>query len=119
MTQLPLLDLAVIDDLSKHIGAEFTLSVLSLFIGESRGYLATIAQAGAQPSDPDRRQLASRAAHSLKSSAGQVGAAALSAAAAAVELAATDGVPDLAQAAASLQQCAEETLQAVNEFLAK
>jgi hypothetical protein len=43
---------------------------------------------------------------------------ALAALAAAVELAAGDGTPDLAQAAASLQQCVEDTVAALNEFLA-
>ena len=42
----------------------------------------------------------------------------LSALAAAVELAAGDGTPDLAQAAASLQQCVEDTVAALNEALA-
>jgi HPt (histidine-containing phosphotransfer) domain-containing protein len=119
MTQPPLIDRAVINDLSKYIGAETTRSVLTLFIAESRAYLAAIAEAGTQPSDPGRRDRARRAAHSLKSCAGQIGAASLSAAAAAVESSATDGAPDLAQAVASLRQCAEDTMHALREFLAE
>jgi HPt (histidine-containing phosphotransfer) domain-containing protein len=119
MTQPPLIDRAVIDDLAKYIGAQGTRSVLALFIVESRAYLAAIAEAGAQPSDPGRRDRARLAAHSLKSCAGQIGAASLSAAALAVERSAAAGAPDLAQAAASLHQCAEDTMRALNEFLAE
>jgi hypothetical protein len=54
----------------------------------------------------------------LKSIAGQVGAVALAALAAAVELAAGDGAADLAQTAAPLQQCVEDAIAALNEFLA-
>jgi HPt (histidine-containing phosphotransfer) domain-containing protein len=119
MTAPPLFDRAVVDDLSESIGAAATRSVLALFIRESRAYVATIAQAGTPGSDAASHDRARRAAHSLKSGAGQVGAMALAALAAAVELAAGDGAPDLARAgAASLQQCAEDTVAALNEFLA-
>lgn len=116
MTPPPIFDRAVVDDLSGVIGAAGTRSVLALFILESRAYVATIAQAGTPGSDAGSRDRARRAAHSLKSSAGQVGAMALAALAAAVELA--DGAPDLAQAAAPLQQCVEDTVAALNEALA-
>jgi HPt (histidine-containing phosphotransfer) domain-containing protein len=119
MTQPPLFDRAVIADLSKYIGAESARSVLTLFGVESRAYLAAIAEAGAQPSDPGRRERARMAAHSLKGCAGQIGAAALAAAALAVESSAAVGAPNLAQAAASLHQCAEDTMQALREFLAE
>lgn len=117
MTQLPLFDRTVIDDLSETIGVGGTRSVLALFIRESRGYVATIVEAVKPGSDAASHDRARRVAHSLKSSAGQVGAMALAARAAAVELAAGDGAPDLAQKAASLQHCAEDTVAALNEFL--
>ena len=113
MTPPPLIDRAVLDELSRIIGAQGTRTVLALFVVECRGYLATIAEAGAQPADPGHRERARRAAHSLKSCAGQIGAAALSATAAAVELAAGDPTRDLAEAAASLHQCAEDSLSAL------
>jgi HPt (histidine-containing phosphotransfer) domain-containing protein len=117
MTPPPIFDRAVVDDLSEVIGAAGTRSVLALFIRESRAYVATITQAGTPGSDAASRDRARRAAHSLKSGAGQVGAMALAALAAAAELAAGDGAPDLAQAAAPLQQCVEDTVTELNEFL--
>ena len=119
MTGPPLIDRTVIDDLFDYIGAEGTRSVLDLFIGESRTTLATIAEAGTQGCDAACRERVRRAAHSLKSGAGQIGAAALAALAEAVERAAADGAPDLAQAAASLQQCAEDTVAALAPFLSR
>jgi HPt (histidine-containing phosphotransfer) domain-containing protein len=118
MTRPPIFDRVVVEDLSEVIGAAGTRSVLALFIQESRAYVATITQAGAPSSDAASRDRARRAAHSLKSSAGQVGAMALAALAAAVELAAGDGATASAQAAAPLQQCVEDTVAALNEFLA-
>jgi HPt (histidine-containing phosphotransfer) domain-containing protein len=118
MTPPPIFDRAVIDDLSEVIGAAGTRSVLALFIRESRAYVATITQAGTPGPDARSRDRARRAAHSLKAGAGQVGAMALAALAAAVELAAGDGAPGLAQAAARLPQCVEDTVAALNEFLA-
>jgi HPt (histidine-containing phosphotransfer) domain-containing protein len=119
MTGPALIDRAVIDDLFDAIGAEGTRSVLALFVGESRATLATIAEAGGQPCDAACRERVRRAAHSLKSGAGQIGAAALAALAEAVERAAADGAPDLAQAAASLQQCAEDTVAALAPYLSR
>jgi HPt (histidine-containing phosphotransfer) domain-containing protein len=117
MTPPLLFDRTVVDDLSETIGDAGTRRVLALFIRESRAYVATIAQAVAPGSDAASHDRARRVAHSLKSSSGQVGAMALAALAAAVELAAGDGAPDLAQKAASLQQCAEDTIAALNAFL--
>jgi HPt (histidine-containing phosphotransfer) domain-containing protein len=117
MTPPLLFERAVVDNLSESIGEEGTRRVLVLFIRESRAYAATIAQAVASGSDAASHDQARRVAHSLKSSSGQVGAMALAALAAAVELAAANGAPDLAQKAAPLQQCAEETIAALNEFL--
>jgi two-component system, sensor histidine kinase and response regulator len=117
MTRPPLIDRAVIDDLFHYIGADGARSVLELFVSEGRAYRAAIAEAAGAAVDAAPRERARRAAHSLKSGAGQIGAAALAAAAAAVERAAVDGAPDLAQAAASLETCAEETMRALGPFL--
>jgi len=119
MTPPSLFDRTVLDDLSETIGVAGTRRVLALFIRESPAYVATIAQAVAPGSDAASHDRARRVAHSLKSSSGQVGAVALAALAATVELAAAGGAPDLAQKAASLQQCVEETLAALNEFLSE
>jgi len=119
MTPPSLFDRAIVDDLSETIGAAGTRRVLALFIRESRAYAATIAEAVKPGSDGASHDRARRVAHSLKSSAGQVGAMALAALAAAVELAAGDGAPDLAQKAAALQNCAEDTVAALNEFLSE
>lgn len=116
MTPPPLIDRAVIDDLVDHVGAEAVRSVLVLFAGEAEVYLATIAAAAAEPADAAGRERARRAAHSLKSGAGQIGAAALSAAAAAVERAAGGGTK-LAQAAAALKDCVAATVAALKEML--
>ncbi|HEV8680686.1 MAG TPA: Hpt domain-containing protein [Stellaceae bacterium] len=118
MTPPPLVDRAVIDDLVEQIGADAVRSVLALFIGEAGAYRAAIAEAAAQDFDAAGRERARRAAHSLKSGAGQIGAASLSAAAAAVEQATAEGAPELAQAAAALERCAAETLAALGPFLA-
>jgi HPt (histidine-containing phosphotransfer) domain-containing protein len=117
MTAPSLFDRAVLDDLSKTIGVAGTHRVLAIFIRETPTYVATIADAVAAGSDAASRDRARRVAHSLKSSSGQVGAVALAALAAAVELAATDGSPDLAQKAAPLQQCVEETIAMLKQFL--
>jgi HPt (histidine-containing phosphotransfer) domain-containing protein len=119
MTSPSLFDRAVIDDLSETIGAAGTRRVLALFIRESRANAATIAELVKPGSHVASHDRARRVAHSLKSSAGQVGAMALAALAAAIELAAEDGAPDLAQTAAALQHCAEDTVVALNEFLSE
>ncbi len=118
MTAPPLLDRPVLDDLAAAIGAEGARSVIELFLGESRGHVATIAAAAAQPDDAAGRGRARRAAHSLKSGAGQIGAAALSAAAAGVERAAAGG-GDLGGAAAALAAQASETEAALSRFLSE
>src|SRR5437763_3240858 len=102
MSEPPLLDGAVIGDLFDNIGPDGTRSVLELFVSESRAYLATIA-AAAPPADAAARERARRAAHSLKSGAGQIGAAAMAAAAAAVEHGASQNSADLAVLIAALQ----------------
>jgi HPt (histidine-containing phosphotransfer) domain-containing protein len=119
MTPPPLIDRAVIDGLFDYIGADGARSVVELFVDEGCTYRAAIAEAAGEACDTACRDRARRAAHSLKSGAGQIGAAALAAAAAAVERAAADGAPDLAQAAAALETCAAETMKALLPFLGK
>ena len=112
MTGPPLIDRAVIDDLVEAIGADGARSVIDLFIAETKDHLATIAAAAAAGADPTKRDQARRAAHSLKSGAGQVGAAAVAAAAAAVERAAGAGAT-LTEPAAALQRYVAETEEAL------
>jgi HPt (histidine-containing phosphotransfer) domain-containing protein len=106
----PLLDRAVIDDMIAHIGADALRPVVDLFIDESRRFAAQIGTAAA--AGPGQRDAARRAAHSLKSSAGQLGAAALSAQAAELERLA-EGATPLADAAAALATCVEATAAAL------
>ncbi len=119
MSDAPLIDRAILDELCDSIGAAGARSVVALFIGESRLYLATISAAAAPRCDALTREQARRAAHSLKSSAGQIGAAAMAAAAASVERAATEGAADLAQTVSALGQCAADTVRALDAFLGR
>ena len=114
----PLLDRPVLDDLVEHLGGEAVRSVANLFLGEARNYVAAIVPAAAAGTDATLRERARRAAHSLKSGAGQIGAAALAAAAAAVEHAAAENSPALAGAIAALEAQAAETATALAQFLA-
>jgi len=116
MSEAPLVDRAILDELVDSIGGDGARSVIELFIEESRGYLATIAAAAAPKNAADCEQ-ARRAAHSLKSGAGQVGAAAMAAAAAAVEQAAAENAADLAQRVAALDRCAADTAAELGLFL--
>ena len=97
------LDATVLDDLIEHIGTEPARAVIELFLGECRELTATITASQAE------RPVVGRAAHSLKSSAGQLGAAALSQAALAVESAAGSGSPALPGLIAALVECARLT----------
>jgi len=97
------LDAAVLADLIEHIGDEAARAVIELFIGECRDLTAAMTAAQAD------RAAVGRAAHSLKSSAGQLGAIALSEAALAVEDAAESGSPALSELIAALTRCAEAT----------
>ena len=106
-----MLDPEALDMLTEAIGAEAAREVIALFLGECRELTRTIAAPGADP------ETIGRAAHSLKSSAGQLGAMALSEAALAVETAASAGAPDLPQMIGALGQCAIQTRQALNEKL--
>lgn len=101
------LDSETLEVLVDAIGAEATRGVVKLFIGESRDLVAAIAASGTD------RVAIGRAAHSLKSSAGQLGAVALSAAALAVENAAHAGSAELPQLIAALDNCAAATREAL------
>jgi two-component system sensor histidine kinase/response regulator len=111
----PLLDRAVIDDLFDFIGVEAVRPVIELFLNESRELVGRIEQSAAD--DPAGREAIRRAAHSLKSGAGQVGAAAVAAAAAEVERAASVD-ESLTEPAAALQRLAAETAAAFADFRA-
>ena len=102
MSDAGLIDTAALDDLTDHIGADAVRSIVGIFLTETRELVATIMSAAT----PD---VARRAAHSLKSSAGQLGAASLSEAALAVEAAATSGASDLPTRIAALDDCARRT----------
>ena len=106
------LDAAVLDDLIEHIGADAARAVIELFIAETRELTAAIGATGASRDD------IRRAAHSLKSSAGQIGAAALSERARAVETAAAADPGLLPSLAANLSDCARETEAALTAHLA-
>jgi len=112
------LDRAVIDDMVEHIGADALRPVIELFVGESRRYVALIRQ-GASAGDPAGREVVRRAAHSLKSSAGQLGAAALAEAAAGIEHAAGDARAPLGERAAALETCAAATAVAMSGLLSE
>jgi len=106
------LDAKVLDDLIEHIGAESVREVVALFIGECRDLTLVMAAPGAN------RAAVGRAAHSLKSSAGQLGALALSDAALAVESAAGTAAAALPELVAALAECAARTEAALAERLA-
>jgi HPt (histidine-containing phosphotransfer) domain-containing protein len=97
------LDLDVLDMLIEAIGEDAARGVIALFLDECRELTAAIAAPDATPA------AIGRAAHSLKSSSGQLGATALSGAALAVETAAGTGSPQLPQLITTLRECAAET----------
>jgi HPt (histidine-containing phosphotransfer) domain-containing protein len=97
------LDAEVLDMLVDAIGEDAARGVIALFLDECRELTAAMAAPGASAAT------IGRAAHSLKSSAGQLGAMALSEAALAVESAAGTGGPELPQLIATLGACAAET----------
>jgi HPt (histidine-containing phosphotransfer) domain-containing protein len=111
MSDATVLDAGVLDDLVEHIGADAVRAVIELFIGESRDLVATMSAAGADRED------VRRAAHSLKSSAGQLGAIALAEAALAVEGAVETGTGALPAQIAALTQCAAQTEAALTARL--
>jgi len=113
MSDTPLIDTATLDDMVEYIGLEALRPVIELFMGESRDLSAAMT-AGA--GDPAQRETVRRAAHSLKSSAGQLGAAALSEAAAELERAAESGAA-LADGAALVARLSEATVFALKERL--
>jgi HPt (histidine-containing phosphotransfer) domain-containing protein len=106
-----ILDAETLDVLVEAIGDDGARGVIELFIGECQELTATIAAPGADPN------AIGRAAHSLKSSAGQLGALALSEVASAVEIAAHAGSSELPQLITGLGRCAAETQTALAETL--
>jgi|SRR5215469_670815 HPt (histidine-containing phosphotransfer) domain-containing protein len=102
-----LLDPDALDMLIEAIGEDAARGVLALFLEECRDLTALIAAPGSD------HVAIGRAAHSLKSSAGQLGAAALSEAALAVETAAADSAAALPALIAALSECATATRQAL------
>jgi HPt (histidine-containing phosphotransfer) domain-containing protein len=111
MSEAPLIDEAMLDDMVSHIGRDALRPVVELFIGESRRLAETIAASARVETGRDAMR---RAAHSLKSSAGQLGAASLSALAAEIEQAAEDGSP-LGERAAALLRCLDASVAALGE----
>ena len=107
-----ILDATVLDDLLEYIGTDAAHAVIELFIGESRELAATIGAAETPRED------VRRAAHSLKSSAGQLGASALAEAALAVEQAAETNSAELPDHIAALTASAAETESAMAARLA-
>ncbi|UKE49109.1 hybrid sensor histidine kinase/response regulator [Xanthomonas cerealis] len=80
-TPLPVLDIAVLDDLRELAGNATTAQIVEVFLGDAPQLIQRMEQATAIPQlDPLRD-----AAHTLKSSAANVGALALAAAAARIE----------------------------------
>jgi two-component system, sensor histidine kinase and response regulator len=112
MSDVPLVDAAILDELIGHIGDEAAHAVIELFIGECRDLAATI---GAPETSRDQVR---RAAHSLKSSAGQLGASALAQAALDVETAAEHGAPELRWLITNLLEFAARTETALGARLA-
>lgn len=113
MNAAPLIDEAVLGDVIEHIGRDALRSVVELFAAETETLTGRIV-AGA--TDPAGRDDVRRAAHSLKSSAGQLGATALSEAAAEIERAAESGAP-LAGLAAAVARYAAATTTALTGLL--
>ena len=106
-----ILDAETFDMLIDAIGEEGTRRVVELFLGECRELTGAIIAPGADPAT------IGRAAHSLKSSAGQLGALALSEAALAVEAAAAAGSPELPQLIVALDEGARATRKALTARL--
>jgi HPt (histidine-containing phosphotransfer) domain-containing protein len=108
-----LLDRDALDMLIEAIGEEAARGVIALFLDECRDLTVVIAASGADTI------AIGRAAHSLKSSAGQLGATALSGAALAVETAAADNAAALPTLITALGQCAAATRRAFAARLAE
>jgi HPt (histidine-containing phosphotransfer) domain-containing protein len=107
------LDVNTLDMLVEAIGEEPARGVIALFLEECRDLAAAIAAPGVDS------VAIGRAAHSLKSSAGQLGALALSEAAFAVENAASNGAPELNALIATLAEWAAATQETLAARLAQ
>lgn len=106
-----MLDPEALDLLIEAIGEDATRGVVALFIDESRDLIAAMRVPGVGHTE------IGRAAHSLKSSAGQLGAMALSEAALVVEMAASNGEAALPPLIAALDECAVATRVEFAELL--
>ncbi|MDR6674142.1 ATP-binding protein [Xanthomonas sp. 1678] len=80
-TPLPVLDIAVLDELRELAGSATTAQIVELFLGDAPQLIQRLEQAAVTPQLEPLRD----AAHTLKSSAANVGALALSAAALRIE----------------------------------
>lgn len=107
----PVLDAEVLGMLTEAIGEDAARGVIALFLDECRELTAAMTAPGASAA------AMGRAAHSLKSSAGQLGAMALSEAALAVETAAFARPADLPGLVAALGERAAETQKALADKL--
>jgi HPt (histidine-containing phosphotransfer) domain-containing protein len=104
----------VLDDLFEHIGADPARSIIEMFLGEARDFVRNI---NAAAPDNAGREQARRAAHSLKSSSGQLGASLLAAAAEQVEHAAAQKNTEFPALVTALQECASKTEAALIDLL--
>jgi HPt (histidine-containing phosphotransfer) domain-containing protein len=111
MSDAPVLDAQVLDDLIEHIGADAVRSIVEIFIDETRDLVTAIGSAATS-------DIARRAAHSLKSSAGQLGASSLADLAQEVESAAEAGSAALPGLVSGLLDCAARTEAALAARLA-
>lgn len=111
MSAALILDTTVLAELTAAIGADALHSIIEIFLQECRELAATI-NGAASP------EIAGRAAHSLKSSAGQLGASALAEAALAVETAAKSDAAALPALISRLLDCAARSQSALAERLA-
>lgn len=105
------LDTEALDMLIEAIGEDAARGVIALFLEECRDLTAAMAAPGADP------VTIGRAAHSLKSSAGQLGAVALSEAALEVETAASTAAPELPGLITALSARASATREVLAERL--
>jgi HPt (histidine-containing phosphotransfer) domain-containing protein len=106
-----ILDAETLEVLIEAIGEDGARGVIELFLGECQELTAAITSPAADLA------AIGRAAHSLKSSAGQLGALALSEAAMAVEAAAHAGSGELPRLTAALARYAAETQMVLAEKL--
>ena len=110
MTDSPLLRRDIFDELVEQIGEDAVRRIVGMFLEETGDCIALLHETAGTP-DPGNRERARRAAHSLKGSAAQLGAAALAAAASQVEAAVLE--PGFDRTVAAVERCAAETKAAL------